>query len=144
VNSYKIPYKAKIDLLFLELSGTVVKVTSPRVLSSAKSFLCGACKQTTVVPADHEQFYACPAPTKCDQCSESGHFKPLSVEENAVYMAKDYQEVKLQEKLGNLNMGAIPRSIWVTLDDDLVDRCKPGDDIRVVGVVIRRWQPLGK
>ncbi len=68
----------------------------------------------------------------------------MPVEENSVFMPKDYQEVKLQEKLTNLDMGAIPRSIWVIVEEDLVEKCKPGDDVVVVGIVIRRWQNLGK
>ena len=65
-------------------------------------------------------------------------------EEGAVYMSKDHQEIKVQEKLSNIGVGCMPRSIWTCLDEDLVDKCKPGDDVRVVGVVIRRWSPLGK
>merc|ERR1712062_140605 len=59
-------------------------------------------------------------------------------------MSQDHQEIKVQEKLSNIGVGCMPRSIWVCLDEDLVDKCKPGDDVRVVGVVIRRWSPLGK
>ena len=29
---------------------------------------------------------------------------------------RDYQEIKIQENVGNLNMGTIPRSIIVTLE----------------------------
>ena len=50
----------------------------------------------------------------------------------------------MQEQVANLALGAIPRSIWVTLEDDLVDTVKPGDDVDVVGVVRKRWKPLGK
>lgn len=30
----------------------------------------------------------------------------------------------------------------ILLMDDLVDCCKPGDDVTILGVVIRRWQPV--
>ena len=48
-------------------------------------------------------------------------------------VCRDYQEIKIQEQLSLLNVGSIPRSMMVVLEDDLVDRCKPGDDIVVVG-----------
>ena len=43
------------------------------------------------------------------------------------------QEMKVQEQVSNLCLGTIPRSVWVTLEDDLVDVCKPGDDVLVIG-----------
>ncbi len=48
-------------------------------------------------------------------------------------VCRDYQEIKIQEQLSLLNVGSIPRSMMVVLQDDLVDRCKPGDDVVVVG-----------
>eukprot|EP00112_Aurelia_sp_Birch-Aquarium-sp1_P008185 Seg1899.4 transcript_id=Seg1899.4/GoldUCD/mRNA.D3Y31 product="DNA helicase MCM9" protein_id=Seg1899.4/GoldUCD/D3Y31 len=41
-----------------------------------------------------------------------------------------------------LAVGTIPRTIWVVLEDDLVDSCKPGDDVTIYGVVMRRWKPV--
>lgn len=36
-----------------------------------------------------------------------------------------------QEQVAKLDMGSMPRSMWVTLEDDLVETCKPGDDVVV-------------
>ena len=44
---------------------------------------------------------------------------------------RNYQEIKIQEQVQKLQVGAIPRSMWVVLEDDLVDCCKPGDDVQV-------------
>jgi len=44
---------------------------------------------------------------------------------------RNYQEIKIQEQVQRLAVGTIPRSMWVVLMDDLVDTCKPGDDVTV-------------
>jgi hypothetical protein len=36
----------------------------------------------------------------------------------------------------------VPRSIIVILQADLVDRFNPGDDVVVVGTIVRRWRPV--
>ena len=40
-----------------------------------------------------------------------------------------------------LTVGSIPRSITIVLQDDLVDRCKAGDDVTIVGLLRKRWKP---
>ena len=49
---------------------------------------------------------------------------------------RNYQEIKIQEQVQRLAVGTIPRSMWVVLMDDLVDTCKPGDDVTVWYVVV--------
>lgn len=44
---------------------------------------------------------------------------------------RNYQEIKIQEQVQRLSMGTIPRSMWVILEDDLVDTCKAGDDVTI-------------
>ena len=43
----------------------------------------------------------------------------------------NYQEIKIQEQVQRLAVGTIPRSMWVVLQDDLVDSCKAGDDVTI-------------
>jgi DNA replication licensing factor MCM3 len=62
---------------------------------------------------------------------------PLEMEHGySVY--KDYQTIVLQEMPERARVGQLPRSIELILENDLVDRVKPGDRVQCIGI----YRPL--
>ncbi|CAI9739391.1 DNA helicase MCM9-like [Octopus vulgaris] len=104
--------------------------------------MCTKCKQIFTYQANIEHYYNFKA-LKCqnDSCN-SMKLVSLSDKGTVPLKCKDYQEIKVQEQVQHLLLGTIPRSMWVVLENDLVDSCKAGDDVTICGIVMHRWSPL--
>ncbi|GLV31794.1 Minichromosome maintenance 2 [Carabus blaptoides fortunei] len=131
---------------FLQLSGTVVRITTAKMLEYQRQYKCMKCKHITSIEADYEQRYILQPPRNCTSPEDCNGKNILPVKSLEHDNCKDYQEIKMQEQVSKLAIGSIPTSMWVTLEDDLVDCCKPGDDVTVCGTIMRRWKPqsIGK
>ncbi|KAI5170889.1 DNA replication licensing factor MCM2 [Pancytospora epiphaga] len=70
------------------------------------------------------------APSTCFECQGKGPFIVNSSE--TIY--KDFQRATLQEIPGTVPSGSLPRSREIVLCHDLIDGCKPGDEVDVTGV----------
>ncbi|XP_049871146.1 DNA helicase MCM9 [Pectinophora gossypiella] len=136
-------FPKNVDLgCFLKVTGTVVRVTQSKMLEYQRKYVCVKCKYENCIEADFENRYILKAPSKCGN-DESRCKSSTFTQVNLVSRehCKDYQEIKIQEQVNKLNIGTIPGSMWVVLEDDLVDSCKPGDDVNICGTVRRRWRP---
>ncbi|XP_026476137.1 probable DNA helicase MCM9 [Ctenocephalides felis] len=128
---------------FIQFKGTVIRMTQARMLEIKRDYKCLRCKYVETVHANCSKMYLIEPITKCKnpegQCKSS---KIVSFDENRLGPENciDYQELKIQEQMGHQGVGSLPATIWISLGEDLVDTCQPGDDIIVCGIVQRRWK----
>nr|KAJ3422888.1 MCM DNA helicase complex subunit [Polyrhizophydium stewartii] len=78
-------------------------------------------------------------PTGSVYPKEDNEGRPL-VTEFGLSLYRDYQTMSIQEMPERSPAGLLPRPTDVILDDDLVDRVKPGDRVRLIGV----YRSIGK
>mmetsp|Transcript_9857 Transcript_9857/g.24280 ORF Transcript_9857/g.24280 Transcript_9857/m.24280 type:complete len:895 (+) Transcript_9857:158-2842(+) len=69
-------------------------------------------------------------PGSCPECQSSGPFR-LNV---AQTLYRNYQRITMQESPGSVPAGRIPRQKDVILLHDLIDICRPGEEVEVTGV----------
>lgn len=84
---------------------------------------CSKCGATT--PPFLQNQFETQKPRGCLECQSPGPFE-INVEQT-VY--KNYQRITIQESPGTVPPGRLPRSKDAILLDDLVDSCKPGDEV---------------
>lgn len=69
-------------------------------------------------------------PGSCPECQSRGPFE-VNMEQT---LYQNYQKVKIQESPSKVAAGRLPRAKDVIMLADLVDSCRPGDEIEVTGI----------
>ncbi|XP_074189170.1 DNA replication licensing factor MCM3 isoform X2 [Rhinolophus sinicus] len=156
VASIDATYAKQYEEFYIGLEGSFgSKHVSPRTLTSC--FLsCVVCvegivtKCSLVRPKVVRSVHYCPATKKTIErrysdlttlvAFPSSSIYPTKDEENnpleteyGLSVYKDHQTITIQEMPEKAPAGQLPRSVDVILDDDLVDKVKPGDRVQVVG-----------
>nr|XP_010315126.1 probable DNA helicase MCM9 isoform X2 [Solanum lycopersicum] len=125
--------------ILLTIKGTVIRSGAVKMIEGERIYECRRCKHRFKVYPEVETRNSIPKPIFCpsqrSQICESTSFQ--LVEDNKI--CHDYQEIKIQESIQVLGIGAIPRSVPVILKDDLVDMVKAGDDVIVTGILTAKW-----
>ncbi len=116
----------------LSIRGTVVRASSLQPFVTEARFTCPRCRESCVQLLDEGRFEA-PA-----GCPLRGCKATKLVLDRRSSLTRDWQKLRLQEmpSEGEQDLqGRIPMTVEVELRDDLVDCCKPGDQLEVTGVV---------
>ncbi|MED6108724.1 DNA helicase mcm9 [Stylosanthes scabra] len=127
--------------ILLTVKGTVIRSGAIKMHEGERKYMCNKCKKSFTVYPEVEARNSISLPSICpfQKSKPCGGTKFQYVENTVV--CHDYQEIKIQESTQVLGVGAIPRSILVILQDDLVDVVKAGDDVIVTGLLTAKWSP---
>ncbi len=121
-----------IDKL-IGVSGMVVRSSEVKPLAKKIGYRCLNCD--TINEAQLKGL-TLQKPTKCMNCSE----KDLEMDAESSRFT-DFQLVRLQELPEDLPAGQLPHYVEVTIMDDLVDKCRPGDRVLLTGIVRIEQEP---
>jgi len=122
--------KAEYIGKLITIEGILTRATPAKQQIVEAIFQCESCGEKIIVEQEDnilKQPVKCPNPA----CGRKGPFH-LLVEESKF---RDWQKLVIQERPEELPPGQLPRSIEVIVKDDLVDKARPGDRVRVVGIL---------
>ena len=117
------------NLICVEGIVTKASLVRPKVVRSVH--YCAATKKTIQrTYTDLTSLEAFPSVSVYPTKDDDGH--PLETE-YGLSSYKDHQTLTIQEMPERAPAGQLPRSVEIIVDNDLVDRCKPGDRVQISG-----------
>lgn len=133
----------------IQVTGTIIRTGTVRMLELWKEYHCmnPKCGYRFKVSADPEQGFMLPQPRVCQSRAVTSSGKPSCTCTNVCTVdgsreLVDFQEIRIQDHVERLAMGTVPRSLNIILEADLVDQFNAGDDVVIVGTILRQWRAI--
>lgn len=130
---YNVPTKASFrDLTklsigrLIEVEGIITRVSDIYDKLTRASFVCTSCGRIEDVDVMGEKLRV------IERCPECG--SPMKLDHEVSRFTR-WRSVRIQERPEDLPPGMMPEHIDGVLTDDIVDEVKPGDRVRVTGVI---------
>ena len=76
--------------LYYLISGTVIRVSTVKLLEYERDYICARCKHIFGVQADFEQFYSIPKPSKCPSSKECNSNKFSCLSDGGKWLLRDF------------------------------------------------------
>ncbi|MEM3291895.1 MAG: minichromosome maintenance protein MCM [Saccharolobus sp.] len=115
------------------VDGILVKSTpvKEKVYKAILQHIHPDCMQEFEWPEEGEMPEIMEMPTVCPKCGKLGQFKLIPEKTKLI----DWQKAVIQERPEEVPSGQLPRQLEVVLEDDLVDSARPGDRVKVTGIL---------
>ena len=118
IHTIKVPRAKSVGEL-IAFKGTVIRTGQTKLLECKKIYECNKCKDHVVVEYDRSLYNQIPKPLYCgakgledDKVCESNKFTLVHTEAGDLPNSFcDYQEVKVQEQIGKLQIGTVSTNI---------------------------------
>ncbi len=112
----------------VRVSGIMMRASEVKPLLVQAMFQCRICDEK-IPQTQEEGRYT--EPVRCPLCDKKTPMRLLAQESQF----RDWQKVRIQESPAELPPGQMPRSIDVVFEGDLVDLSRPGDLVRITGIL---------
>ncbi|KAG8342691.1 putative DNA replication factor [Trypanosoma vivax] len=120
--------------VLVSVCGTIVRMNAKRVVPFVRRLGCPKCNETVELssnPFDR----AAKAKERCARKECKG--EELQQRSNVLM---DYGECRLQQR--SSHTGRLPRTLLVTLEDELTQQCNVGQLVEVVGILFPKWRSV--
>jgi replicative DNA helicase Mcm len=112
----------------VHVSGIMMRASEVKPLLVQAMFQCRICDEKIPQPQEEGRYTE---PARCPLCDKKTPMRLLAQESQF----RDWQKVRIQESPDELPPGQMPRSIDIVFEGDIVDISRPGDLVKITGVL---------